>query len=411
MAENAEKKISTPELEGPRALRPEEFSSALDLLASVFRPDGPRDIQKEYPLVLCEENLPNMRVIARGGRIISHASIYTSTLLSGDLSFKIGGINSVVTHPAQRRRGLGGSVMEDCIRVMEGASCHLSILWTQRQDFYRGLGYEPAGSNYLFKLRAADIPKESGESGKGGRCEVLPYSPRHLPDIIDIHGREAFRTERTAKEYEAYLGIPRTKTLLAARDGKVTAYAVMGKGEDLRHCIHEWGGEAQDLLSLAREFAEFVETCGSGETHGRAETSGTLESLESGRAAGIMILAPGHETEFTRLLRRMKIPSAFEYLAMIRVIDVEGLSSVIRDRMSGLLGREFSLRKSESGVRIIIGDEEASLKSGEPGRDLSKLLFGPEPPSSLLHGFSCETMSALDRALPIPLFIWGLDSV
>jgi N-acetylglutamate synthase-like GNAT family acetyltransferase len=411
MAENAEKKISTPELEGPRALRPEEFSSALDLLTSVFRPDGPRDIQKEYPLVLCEENLPNMRVIARGGRIISHASIYTSTLLSGDLSFKIGGINSVVTHPAQRRRGLGGSVMEDCIRVMEGASCHLSILWTQRQDFYRGLGYEPAGSNYLFKLKAADIPKESGESGKGGRCEVLPYSPRHLPDIIDIHGRETFRTERTAQEYEAYLGIPRTKTLLAARDGKVTAYAVMGKGEDLRNCIHEWGGEARDLLSLAREFAKFVETSGGG------ETSGAPESLESGKAAGIMILAPGHETEFTRLLRRMKIPSAFEYLAMIRVIDVEGVSSVIRDRMSGLLGREFSLRNSESGVKIIIGDEEAFLKSGGPGesgRNLAKLLFGPEPPSSLLQGysgFSRETLSALDRALPIPLFIWGLDSV
>ena len=83
MAERAGKEISTSECEGPRALRPEEFSSAIDLIASTLRPDGSNDIQKEYPLVLCRKNLQNMRVIVRGGRVVSHAAVYFSTLRSG----------------------------------------------------------------------------------------------------------------------------------------------------------------------------------------------------------------------------------------------------------------------------------------------------------------------------------------
>ena len=378
MAERAEKETAAPEPDGPRALRPEEFSSAINLISSALRPDGPCNIQQEYPLVLCKKNLQNMRVIVGGGRVISHAAVYFSILRSGSLSFKVGGVSSVATHSAHRGKGLGGKVMRDCIRVMEDACCHLSILWTQRPDFYRSCGYESAGSSYLFRLKAADL------SGMEQACEVHPYLPRRLPDIVKIHGTEALRTERATKEYETYLGLPKTRTLLAVRGGDVTANAVMGKGEDLRNCVHDWGGNSQDLLCLAREFAESTKT---GE---------------------IMILAPAQENEFTRLLRQKGVPSAFEYLAMIRVIDVEGLSSVIHGHMSELLGRDFHISEGEEGVRIAVGDEETRI---EPGRNLARLLFGPEAPSSLLDGLSRETLSALDHALPIPLFIWGLDSV
>jgi predicted N-acetyltransferase YhbS len=378
MAQRAEKNRSTPETYHPRALRPEEYDSALSLLNSVMRPNGPSDILKEYPMVLGRKNMQNMRVIVRDGEVISHAAIYFSILRSGNLSFKVGGISSVATHPARRRQGLGRKVMLDCIKVMEDESAHLSVLWTQRHEFYQQLGYESAGSSHLFRLGAtdlADVPHT---------CGVIPYSRRYLPDIIKIHNRENLRTERTAKEYETYLGLPKTRTLLATRDGEVTAYAVMGKGEDLRSCIHDWGGNTQDLLCLVREF---------------------IVSTES---KVIMVLAPGQPNEFMQLLRQANIPSTFEYLSMIRVIDVEGVSSLIGDYVSDQLGRRFSICRTDSGVKIAIGDEEALV---EPERNLVRVLFGPEAPSSLLSGLSQKNLSALDEALPIPLFVWGLDSV
>jgi hypothetical protein len=215
-------------------------------------------------------------------------------------------------------------------------------------------------------------------------CKIVPYSSRHLPDIIEIHGRETLLTERATKEYETYLNLPKTATLLAMRDGKASAYAVMGKGEDLRNCMHEWGGNPQDLLCLARELAD---------------------SLEKGE---IMILAPKRQNEFTRLLTQMKTQHKSDYLAMIRVIDVDGVSSVVRDHVSDRLGQDFQIFRDRSGIKVRVGREEAPL---DAERNLPRLLFGPDLPSSLLRGFSRETLSAFDTALPIPFFIWGLDSV
>lgn len=384
MAGRAQKDGFTAELDGPRALRPEEYESTIALLNAVLRPadrlgpSGPHAIQKEYPLALGRRNQHNMRVIVRDGEVVSHAAIYFSTLLSGNLSFKVGGINSVATHPEYRGRGLGSKVMRDCIKVMEDASTHLSILWTERHEFYRRLGYETAGSSRLFRLTAADmddVPRD---------CDVVPYSPRRLPDVIRIHRRESLRTERTAKEYEAYLGLPKTRVLLAARGRDVTAYAVMGKGEDMRKCMHDWGGDTRDLLCLAR---------------GLAESTGTGE---------VIVLTPSHTTEFAQMLFQTEVPCSVDYLALMRVIDLEGLSSAVGDHLGNLLGVEFGIRRDESRVKISVGGEETII---EPERNLVRLLFGPDKPSSLLTGLSRETLTALDNALPIPLFVWGLDSV
>lgn len=378
MAERENENNSTPRLDEPRALRSEEHSSALKLINSTLRPNGPRTILKEYPLVLGKKNIENMRVIVEGGEVLSHAAIYFSKLRSGDLVFTVGGINSVATDVAYRGRGLGSEVMRDCIKVMRDSSCHLSILWTQRHGFYRNLGYETAGSSRLFKARArqfSHVPRD---------CKIISYSPRYMPGIIEIHNRENLRTERTAKEYETYFALPKTRALLAVRGKTVSAYAVMGKGEDLRNCIHDWGGDPRDLLALVRKLASLAST---GE---------------------IMILAPAGQREFTRLLDQMRIPSASEYLAMMKVIDVEGLSSVLGDNLSGKLGMDFQILRSGSGFRIKVGREEAAM---EQERNLVRLLFGPDAASNILTGISRETLRALDRALPIPLFIWGLDSV
>lgn len=365
------------QFDGPRALRPEEHLSAINLLNSVLRPNGPPSILKEYPLVIGMDNIENMRVIVKGDEVVSHAAIYFSTVLSENLMFKVGGIGSVATHPDHRGKGLASMVMEDCINVMQETGCHVSVLWTQRHDFYRNLGYETAGSEYLFRFKSADLERFSR------RRKIVPYAPRYLQAVMETYDRKGLRTQRTKKEWEAYLGLPKSRKLLALRGDRVTAYAVLGKGKDFKRCILEWGGEPQDILSLMYEFASSI-------------------------GGEIMILVPAYETKFMRLLEQMGLPRIFEYLAMMRIIDVEGISSLIREYMANQHGADFQILTSDSGFTIRIGKEKAAIPNE---RALPRILFGPDAASSLLGGLSRETASALDKVLPIPLFIWGLDSV
>jgi hypothetical protein len=215
-------------------------------------------------------------------------------------------------------------------------------------------------------------------------CEIVPYAPDRLPEIIEIHDRELLRTERTTEEYETYFSLPRIHTLLALRDGRVSAYAVMGKGRDLRGFMHDWGGEPEDLLCLARELGSL---------------SGTGE---------IYVLAPTEENDFTSLLTEMSAQKTYMKLVMLSVIDTVGLSSIVSEHVSNRLERDFRIAQDATGVKMKVGRDEAYV---EPSRMLASAMFGPEPPSSSLSGFSQDTLSALDKVLPIPLFIWGLDWV
>ena len=371
-------KDTAQQFDGPRALRPEEHPTAMRFVDSIFRPENPQAMEAEYSHVFDKKNIENMRVIVKDDEVISHTAIFNSTLRSGDLVFKIGGISAVGTHPDYRGKGLASEVMRDCINVMRESGCHLSFLWTDRHGFYRNLGYEPSGSFCLFK------PPDSILSGASPDCEVVEYSPERLPEIIQIHDRDYYYTERTPQEYEIYFSLPRVQTLLALRDGKASAYAVIGKGRDLPGFIHDWGGEPRDLLRLARELA-------------------TLSKTED-----IYFLAPAHENDLTSFLIDMNVPSVFMNLVMLNVIDVGGASSIVSDYVSSRMGRDFQIVQDPSGLKMKVGREEAYI---EPGRMLASVLFGPEPPSSYLKDFPQDMLSALDRALPIPFFIWGLDWV
>jgi hypothetical protein len=261
---------------------------------------------------------------------------------------------------------------------MRENGCQLSFLWSDRHGFYRNLGYEPSGSFRLFK------PPASLLSDAAPDCEVLPFSPERLPEIVKIHERDYFRTERTPSLYHTYFSVPRNRTVLAVRDGNVSAYAVTGKGRYLPEFIHDWGGEPPDLFRLARELTAFSAN------------------------EDVYFLAPACENDLTQLLIDRNVPGVFMSLAMLNVIDVDGVSAIVRDSVSTRLGRDFRVVQTPAGVKMKVGREEAYI---EPARMLAGVLFGPQPPSRYLKEFSQETRAALDNALPIPFFLWGLDWV
>ena len=58
------------------------------------------------------------------------------------------------------------------------------------------------------------------------------------------------RTLRTQAEWKAYFALPETDFYVLADGSSIVAYGVVGKGTDLQHCVHEWGGDETALPAL-----------------------------------------------------------------------------------------------------------------------------------------------------------------
>jgi hypothetical protein len=68
-----------------------------------------------------------------------------------------------------------------------------------------------------------------------------------------------------------------------------------------------------------------------------------------------------------------------------------------------------SFALEERDGRFYFGTE-AGIFSTDSEQDLVKLIFGPHKASEI-HSFDAKTAEALERVLPINLWIWGWDSV
>ena len=65
-------------MEGPRATKPEEVQPVIDLVNLVFRTGNhwKPTMGIEFPLLLCEENRDNMRIITENGQPVSDINYY-----------------------------------------------------------------------------------------------------------------------------------------------------------------------------------------------------------------------------------------------------------------------------------------------------------------------------------------------
>ena len=135
-------------MEEARAVRREELDQTLALVNRVFRTGVDQDMSTDYPLVFDPGNLQNLRVVAEGGHILSHAAVARRELREHGCVLPISMICAVATDPEHRRRGAASRIMEDATEAMAARGDTFGLLWTgPARDFYRRLGWEVVGSS------------------------------------------------------------------------------------------------------------------------------------------------------------------------------------------------------------------------------------------------------------------------
>ncbi len=353
-----------------------EYPMVVEFLNRNLRPDSKWSIVDEYPTALSKSQMHNMRVIIEDGKIVSHAVFRPMIVKTPVGVFKVAGIGSVVTSPDHRGQGHSTQIIDSCLEAAAAADCDFAILWTDLFDFYRRMDFELAGSEVTVML-----DRDLGPTAGWKFLESSKVAPETLLRVFQQHSVSSHRSQ---EDVRLSLAIPNSTVMTAWEpNGRLAAYAVVGKGADLAGYIHEWGGSVTALLGL-------------------------FSHLRNTLKCDLRLIAPSHATGLLSKLSNAGCPEHRGYLGMVRLLKTESMFSKIKRHARTIGISDLVLEEIEPG-KFKFGHLDQIYMS-DSKRDLVQLLFGPEKPSQM-GKFDPTTAKVLDRVLPIPLWIWGWDSV
>ncbi|MEY4615372.1 MAG: hypothetical protein RJB66_332 [Pseudomonadota bacterium] len=363
-------------MEGPRPPFENEYSKVIDFVSSSLRPNTHWNISEEYPTAFTLANLNNIRVMFDEEAVVSHALIKPLIVKTPLLLLKVAAIGSVVTASSHRNQGLSRQIMEDCLKSAEAQGCDIALLWTDIPDFYRKFDFEMAGTENHFTI-TGELPTESNNLKFVTGPKVAPEA------ILNLYQKHSVTTLRTAEEIRRFLKIPNSNIYTAWNtSNQLMAYAVEGKGADLKGHIHEWGGNVPELFALLN----FI----------RAQTKQNLK-----------IISPAHSLNLGKKLEAAGAIKHDNFLGMIRILRPDLLCSKIK-KASRDLGIDDLIFERQGG-QFYIGRPGHVFKT-DSVVDLTKLIFGPWRPADI-HNFDAQSLAILNKIFPIQMWMWGWDSI
>lgn len=363
-------------MEGPRPPFENEYPKVLEFVSNSLRPNQSWSISDEYPTAFTMANLNNIRVMFDEREVVSHALIKPLIVKTPLLLLKVAGIGSVVTATTHRQQGLSRQIINDCLKSAESQGCDMALLWTDIPDFYRKFQFELAGTENHFTIDRVLTTNRTDLNFVAG-SNVAPEA------IYNLYQKHRVTTLRTVDEIRRFMKIPNSHIYTAwDQNHRLLAYAVEGKGADLKGHIHEWGGTLPELFALLN----FI----------RTTTSNNLQ-----------LIAPAHSINLTRQLESAGIIRHENFLGMIKILRPDFLCAKIKKASRDMGIPDFIFEKQDQHFYI-----------GRPGHvfktdslvDLTKLIFGPWNPSDI-HPFDSASLEILNKLFPIDLWLWGWDSI
>ena len=360
-----------------RAPKPDEYDSILKFLDRELRPNQAWSIRAEYPIALAPMNLGNIRIIEEQNEYVSHAVLKPTLVKTPIGILKVGAIGSVVTHERFRKLGYSRQVIEECLHLAQDQSCDFAILWTDLFEFYRKFGFELAGTELSYRMdQPLKMPPATYKFLKTNRVDPSA--------VYRLYNQHSVNSVRTIEEIRKYLEIPNANVYTAwDAAGQLQAYAVEGKGLDLSGYVHEWGGGVTALLNL-------------------------FNYIREDQKRNLVILVPRHSLNMCRQLSEQGLKAHEGFLGMIKLIEPKGLFAKITRYARLTLGLEnFVMNKTDDDFVVGLSSKPYTTKNE---REFVQLIFGPATPIQFA-GFDAETKVVLEKVFPIPLWMWGWDSV
>lgn len=388
------------------------YNRVISFINTQLRPDNHYPIQSEYPTILHPDNRHNMTAMMedtpQGERVLGHIGFFPYTTQINQTEIRVAGIGSVVTDQKQRGKGIASKIMSEVIANIDKQGIDFSILWTDLFQFYQKFGFQKAGHENLIQLANDDLQPMVQPLAPAQHLTNELYCTdskrnrkliRYAPALLKVYQTGKPHILRDAALMRAYLSIPEMRVLLSKEKGEISAYLIIGKGTDLTSFIHEWAGKPTHILNLLSTLLQ---------KYPEEEFTLLFPNIDPKQDP-----PRDHQIVIDHIKRFL--PPATEicgHLGMIRIHQPIAFWNKL------FIQPFFSLLLERENIFCFCYKKEGAIQGKSNYLDqyhLVNLLFG--------HAADCPAIifddshathhwrELIQPRLPLPFFIWGLDSV
>jgi GNAT superfamily N-acetyltransferase len=393
---------SSTRVEDERLVRgfadPSERRRIVEWLEAGLRPGRPGQLEREYPICFGAEASAVPIVAHVGGEAASFCLLLPTRFELGSGTLGAGLISLVYTDPRHRGLGLAGRVVRRAVAEARAQGLGLCLLWSEDglAELYSGQGFTRAGGETLIVFDRSLLEAALGEGATGiargdSALQIAPAVESDWPEILRLRAERICHAALPGPAKQ-WLEIPDLAVRVARRGTAVVGFAMRGRGDDFAGVVHEWGGETDSVLRCCE----------------------ALLPPEDG--AGLLLLAPRETSPLPWRLRSAGARTVRQPLAWVQVACPTALGRDLASIVPELASLSFArLEPQTSGSGRLRGTNTRTgitLELGEADW-LGALLGGVDPahgPSARIVIHPVLPASAISK-LPLPLFVWGLESI
>jgi predicted acetyltransferase len=245
-------------MEGPRQCKTEELQGVIELINNTFRTvAGLRPTMgDEFPLLLSENNLENMRIIVEDGKPVANLNYYETNIFIQGIPIRAASIGAVCTDKDYMKRGYSSLLLDDSERSMVEAGVDV-LLVSGGRSLYTRRGCCHVENSFTFEV----FP----EGNKCEEFELMIYKDELLNEMLKLYSNEATRFYRSNCEFVHLLKGATTpwgnftyQTYLACDNAEFLAYAVVRtvNNEEKHGELVECAGDRKIVLEMLKEIAK-----------------------------------------------------------------------------------------------------------------------------------------------------------
>lgn len=184
-------------MDGPRAVRAEEYDSLVELVDTVFMTSRGRApaMAELYPLLYHPRHAEHMRVMVDGGRVVTHIGVRVWDIVVHGCRVRMGSIGGVATDEAYRGRGLATAVLNDVFAHLRDAGACVAYISGARGLYLRNQAVR------VSRLFNATVKADAFTDGAGRGYQVREFAEDELDAFIRVHQREPLRYARPRDEW------------------------------------------------------------------------------------------------------------------------------------------------------------------------------------------------------------------